>query len=248
MEKKRVFLQVSMDDDFNEINHREPTEEFYFYRAVAKGDLDAVRMNCKQQRFLETDGVGVLSKNPVTNIKYHFVITTAMITRFCGQNGLELEQAYRMSDFYIQKLDTIHTVQEVQSLHDEMVLHYTEKMRRYHQNDTNSKHVNACKEHIYKNLTERITVDAIADELGVSSSYLSRLFKKEVGVSISTYIRDLKIESAKELLKYGEMSMIEIANHLSFSSQSHFIQQFRDATGVTPKKYRDENAKLKWDR
>lgn len=79
-------------------------------------------------------------------------------------------------------------------------------------------------------------------------SYLSRLFKKEVGVSISTYIRDLKIESAKELLKYGEMSMIEIANHLSFSSQSHFIQQFRDATGVTPKKYRDENAKLKWDR
>lgn len=113
MEKKRVFLQVSMDDDFNEINHREPTEEFYFYRAVAKGDLDAVRMNCKQQRFLETDGVGVLSKNPVTNIKYHFVITTAMITRFCGQNGLELEQAYRMSDFYIQKLDTIHTVQEV---------------------------------------------------------------------------------------------------------------------------------------
>ncbi|HHT7765829.1 helix-turn-helix domain-containing protein [Streptococcus suis] len=50
------------------------------------------------------------------------------------------------------------------------------------------------------------------------------------------------------MLKYGEMSMIEIANHLSFSSQSHFIQQFRDATGVTPKKYRDENAKLKWDR
>lgn len=51
MEKHKVFLQVSMDDDLNEINHREPTEEFYFYRAVAKGDLDAVRMNCEQQRF-----------------------------------------------------------------------------------------------------------------------------------------------------------------------------------------------------
>ena len=75
--------------------------------------------------------MGVLSKNAVTNMKYHFVITTAMITRLCKQNGMEMEQAFRLSDFYIQKLDGIHTVEEVQSLHDEMVMDYTEKMRRY---------------------------------------------------------------------------------------------------------------------
>lgn len=41
--------------------------------------------------------------------------------------------------------------------------------------------------------------------------------------------------------------MIEIANRLSFSSQSHFIQQFREAVGVTPKKYRDEHYMIQWD-
>ena len=56
--------------------------------------------------------MGVLSKNAVTNMKYHFVITTAMITRLCKQNGMEMEQAFRLSDFYIQKLDGIHTVEE----------------------------------------------------------------------------------------------------------------------------------------
>ena len=107
--------------------HREPTEELLFYRAVASGDIKTVKKNCERQRFTECDGVGVLSKNAVTNMKYHFVITTAMITRLCKQNGMEMEQAFRLSDFYIQKLDGIHTVEEVQSLHDEMVMDYTEK-------------------------------------------------------------------------------------------------------------------------
>ncbi|EQC68489.1 hypothetical protein HSISB1_1580 [Streptococcus sp. HSISB1] len=41
--------------------------------------------------------------------------------------------------------------------------------------------------------------------------------------------------------------MIEIANHLSFSSQSHFIQQFKEVVGMTPKKYRDTHHNVKWN-
>lgn len=81
----------------------------------------------------------------------------------------------------------------------------------------------------------------------MSASYLSRLFKKETGDSVSAYIREQKIEMAKNLLHYSEYSMIDIANRLSFSSQSHFIQQFRDLVGMTPKKYRDLNHTLQWD-
>ena len=90
-------------------------------------------------------------------------------------------------------------------------------------------------------------MEDLADVLGVSASYLSRLFKKETGDSVSTYIRTQKIEMAKNLLQYSEYSMIEIANRLSFSSQSHFIQQFRESVGMTPKKYRDLNHTIQWD-
>lgn len=150
-----------------------------FYRAVASGDIKTVKKNCERQRFTECDGVGVLSKNAVTNMKYHFVITTAMITRLCKQNGMEMEQAFRLSDFYIQKLDGIHTVEEVQSLHDEMVMDYTEKMRRYFRDNTYSKHINASKEYIYSHIKERITIEDLADSLGVSASYLSDYLKKK---------------------------------------------------------------------
>lgn len=104
------WLLLETEDDIDEMEHRQPTEEFLFYQAVTNGDMEAVRRNCKQERFLDSEGVGVLSRNVVTNLKYHFVITTAMITRLCRQKGMELEQAFRMSDFYIRKLDDIHTV------------------------------------------------------------------------------------------------------------------------------------------
>ncbi len=218
-----------------------------FYQEVSNGNIKAVQENCQQERFLDSEGVGILSRNPVTNLKYHFVITTAMITRLCRQKGMELEQAFRMSDFYIQKLDDIHTVQGVRDLHDEMVLDYTEKMRKLRRSDTNSKHINACKEYIYSHIKDRITIEDLSDELGVSASYLSRLFKKETGDSVSAYIRLQKIEKAKNLLRYSDYSIIDIANRLSFSSQSHFIQQFRELTGITPKKYRDNNYMAQWE-
>lgn len=241
------WLLLEAEDDIDEVEHRQPTEEFLFYQAVANGDVEAVKKNCEQERFLDSEGVGILSRNPITNLKYHFVITTAMVTRLCRQKGMELEQAFRMSDFYIQRLDDLHTVQGVRNLHDEMVLDYTAKMRKICRSDTNSRHINACKEYIYSHLKERITIEDLADELGVSSSYLSRLFKKETGDSVSAYIRRQKIEMAKNLLQYSDYSMIDIANRLSFSSQSHFIQQFREYAGMTPKKFRDLKHTVQWD-
>lgn len=239
---------LATSDQFDDMEHRPLTEEFLFYQAVTSGDVEAVRKNCEQERFTQKDGVGTLSRNPVTNLKYHFVITTAMMTRMCCQNGMELEQAFRLSDFYIQKLDDLHTVGEVENLHDEMVVEYTEKMRRIIQQEVTSKHISACKDYIYSHIKERITVEQLAAEFGISASYLSRLFKKEVGESVSTYVRNKKMEVAKDLLKFSDFSMIEIANHLSFSSQSHFIQQFRDSVGITPKKYRDTRHSITWDK
>lgn len=222
-----------------ERTHRPQNEEISFYQAVSSGDIDAVRQNCEQKRFTESEGVGILSRNPVTNLKYHFVITAALITRLCVEAGMEMEQAFRLSDFYILKLDPLHTIQEVSSLHDRMVLDFTGKMRLLQKNAGTSKPVTACIEYIYSNIKERITIEDLAAHTGLSTSYLSRLFKEEVGISISDYIREKKVEKAQNLLKFCDYSLIEIASYLSFSSQSHFIQIFKKFVGMTPKKYRD---------
>ena len=226
--------------------HRALEEEYSFYQAVKTGDIDYVRSNCQQETFTNPDGMGLLSKNPLTNIKYHFVITVAMVTRHCVEAGMELEQAYRLSDFYILKMDSCITINAVSKLHDDMVLDFTEKMLQLRKKAIMSKSIVLCTDYIYNHIHERITVNNLAEYSKLTASYLSRLFKKELGISISDYIREKKIEKAQNLLKYSDFSLIEIANYLAFSSQSHFIQIFEKQVGFTPKKYRDKYYRTTW--
>ena len=240
------WLLLEAEDDIDEVEHRQPTEEFLFYQAVTNGDVEAVRKNCKQERFLDSDGVGVLSRNPVTNLKYHFVITTAMITRLCKQKGMELEQAYQLSDFYILKMDNCNSIDVISKLHKSMAIDYTEKMLFLKKSSVISKSITLCIDYIYSHINSRITIEELAEHVCLSPSYLSRLFKKELGVPVSEYIIKKKIEKAQNLLRYSDSSIIDIANYLSFSSQSHFIQVFKNTVGLTPKKYRDHFYRTSW--
>ena len=70
--------------------HRAPDEEIAFFNAVAGGDLESVRQNCRNRRFESRQGVGQLSRDPVTNLKYHFVITAALLARTCIEGGKKI--------------------------------------------------------------------------------------------------------------------------------------------------------------
>ena len=79
----------------------------------------------------------------------------------------------------------------------------------------------------------------MAEQVDLNASYLSTLFKKEAGCSVSDYILLRKLEAARNMLKYSEYSYAEISAILAFSSQSHFSRIFKKETGYTPKEYRD---------
>ena len=99
MELSKEWYHTELVNSEYDMLHRSPTVEYSFYNAVKTGDMETVIRNCKEDAFIDLKGTGVLSRNPLTNIKYHFVVTTAMITRYCIDGGLEPEQAYRLSDF-----------------------------------------------------------------------------------------------------------------------------------------------------
>lgn len=76
--------------------------EVSFYAAIKEGDVAKVKQLC-QESLLDKEGLGTLSDHYLQNIKYHYVITTAIIARYCIEGGMELSNAYSLSDFYIQK-------------------------------------------------------------------------------------------------------------------------------------------------
>ena len=95
---------------------------------------------------------------------------------------METEQAYRLSDFYIIHMDACSTIQEISDLHHEMALDFTGKMRLLQKNTALSKPVAQCIDYIYAHISARITVEDLAVCTNLSASYLSRLFKQNLGV------------------------------------------------------------------
>ena len=84
----------------------------------------------------------------------------------------------------------------------------------------------------------------LAIQTKLNESYLSTLFKKETGTSVSGYILSKRMEAAENMLKFSDYTYAEISSILAFSSQSHFARIFKQQTGYTPKQYRNTYFKI----
>lgn len=247
MNGAKAWKPLEADGEREVTSHREPGEEFLFYRSVAEGMIDAVQENCSRGAFENMEGVGQLSEDPVTNLRYHFVVTAAMLTRFCMEGGMAMEEAFSLSDEYIRRMDCCTNMAEIVYVHDQMALDFVCRMRHLRKNIASSKQVAQAIDYIYVHIMDRITVNELAEAINISPTHLSRIFKQETGISVSEYIRQRKIDMAKNLLRFSNYDFVEIAVMLSYSSQSHFIQHFRTQMGMTPKAYRDRNYMNNWN-
>lgn len=226
--------------------HRTLENELSFYEAVVEGNMEAVEENCKKKDFSNPEGMGKLSENPLQNLRYHFVVTVAMITRYCVHGGMEQDKAYSLSDFYILKMDKCKTIEEISDLHDVMSKDFCQQMNIIKKSNVLSKPIVLCLDYIYTHIHYRITLEELAENLSLSKNYLSALFKSEMGIPVSNYILNLKIEKACDLLQYSDYSLSDITNYLAFSSESHFIKVFQKKMGMTPNKYRKQNFRSDW--
>ena len=86
--------------------------------------------------------------------------------------------------------------------------------------------------------TENIQLSGLAEKFFCSTAYLSKLFKRYVGMNYIDYVRKLRIEKAKELLKRTNMSIEDISERVGWESSRRFRDAFKELEGVSPKEYR----------
>ncbi|MCI8632041.1 MAG: AraC family transcriptional regulator [Lachnospiraceae bacterium] len=220
----------------NDDRHHTVTEDMYQYDLLRIGDPRAIEEGV---RMFSSDLPGHVSDDPVRNYKYLFVASITLASRSAIAGGMAAERAYNISDLYILKMDTLRTIDEIKALHADMFAFYTKEMAALDKIKVYSKPITLCLDYIYHHLHESISVRDLAEQVHLNESYLSTLFKKETGCSISSYILSKRMEAAQNMLKFSDYTYAEISAILAFSSQSHFIRAFKKHTGYTPKRYRD---------
>ena len=130
---------------------------------------------------------------------------------------------------------------ELTSLNLTMYEDFVFRVRKHRTSPSVSSPIRNCRDYIELHANQELKLSDLAQHVGYSEYYLSRKFKKEMGVSISTYIRMIRVERAKLLLTTTSAPIHQIAIDLHFASSSHFAEAFRELIGQTPQQYRIEN-------
>lgn len=97
--------------------------------------------------------------------------------------------------------------------------------------------VERTKELLARDLANPPTLEMLGQEVGCSPFYLSRIFSREVGLTIPQYLRNLRMERAAELLRSGRYNVTEAATEVGYSSLSHFSKAFCETIGCCPVLY-----------
>lgn len=96
-----------------------------------------------------------------------------------------------------------------------------------------------AKEYINHNYSKAVMLEEVADKIGLSSYYLSKLFKERFQVTFIEYLTNTRIEKAKDLLLDGKTPLKEIALTIGYKDPNYFSRVFKKETGLSPREYRN---------
>ncbi|MBS4208859.1 response regulator [Bacillus sp. FJAT-50079] len=100
--------------------------------------------------------------------------------------------------------------------------------------------IEAAKQYILDHLDKEISLDEVANRLGLNASYFSQLFKKETGETFVKYRIRLRMDMAKELLLKNDIRIIDIPSMIGLNDHPHFTKTFKKYTGQTPTEFRNK--------
>lgn len=240
--KKNFFGKVFYNRESGK-KHNPYDQELRVMTSIENGDIELLKKSMQEDYEGE---IGTLAKDALRHAKNLGVVILTLSSRAAIRGGVLPEIAYSLCDSYVLQIEDSRDVASVIQLFRSAEFEYAKMVEDIKGDglETGGETVNLqvvkCKAYISAHIHERITVQDIAEKLGLNPSYLSALFRKYENQSITEYIRREKINLAKEFLIYSEYSYSEIATYLGYSSQSHLGKYFKEAVNMTMRQYREK--------
>lgn len=202
--------------------------------AVSKGKLQLVTAmaapvfnNAAQQRLTDS----------LRDRKNYLVILKTLLRKAAEQGGVHSLHIHRLSSHYATTIENIRTIKESFSLQEEMIRSFCQLVKR-HSLSRYSYYVGQAITLVQYDLSANLSLNTIAKRLNVNSSYLSALFHKEYGCTLTAFINRQRIDHGILLLRLTSKPVQEIAADCGIHDVNYFIKLFKKQTGLTPSRYR----------
>ena len=169
--------------------------------------------------------------------KNYLIILKTLLRKAAEYGGVHPMHIHRLSSHYAAQIEAVRSIRESLSLQDEMVRSFCQLVRR-HSLSRYSYYVGRTIVLVQTDLTADLRLKTIAEKLNVNSSYLSDLFHREYGCTLTEFVNKERIDRSILLLQMTAKPVQEIAAECGIQDVNYFIKLFKKQTGLTPKLYR----------
>ena len=207
--------------------------------AVSKGKLHIVN---SISSYVYNNGTEQQLSDSLRNRKNYLIILNTLLRKAAENGGVHPLHINRRSSFFAKKIEEIHTVENSFNLQTEMIRSYCLLVKQHSLKDY-SYFIGKTITIISYDLTADLSLNTLAKQMNINPSYLSALFKKECGCTLTEYVNNKRIEYSLSLLSKTDMLIHEIAFECGIQDTNYFIKLFRKVTGQTPGQYRKQNSK-----
>ncbi len=176
--------------------------------------------------------------DPLRNAKNYSIIMNTLLRKAAEQGGVHPIHIDKLSTEFAYKIEKMTMLSHHSPLMHEMFRAYC-KLVRKHSITGYSPTVQATILLIENDLSADLTLSTLAKQQNVSPSYLSTLFKRETGKTVSSFIREKRIEYASSLLSSTHLQVQTVALHCGIMDVQYFSKLFKRQMGTTPKAYRE---------
>lgn len=178
--------------------------------------------------------------DPLSNAKNYCIIMNTLLRKSAEKGGVHPLYLDNISSLYAAKIEQLRSVDDVSKLMTEMFRAYCRLVRK-HAMKGYSPPIQKALICIDANLADNLSLSSLADNLNISSSYLSTLFKKETGQTVTEYITARRMKQAMHLLETTKLQVQTIAQHCGILDVQYFSKLFKKSTGMSPKQYRSRS-------
>lgn len=181
--------------------------------------------------------------DPVRNAKNYGIIMNTLLRKAAERGGVHPIHLDRISSEFALKIELFTSVEQGNELMTEMFKAYCRLVRE--KSSSYSPLVKSAVTAIDSDLSAELSLSALAKQLNVSSVYLSTVFKKETGKTVTEYINDKRISYAKHLLRTTSLQIQTVSLHCGIMDVHYFSKLFKQKTGKTPSRFRADALKAK---
>jgi len=175
--------------------------------------------------------------DPIRDLKNYCIICNTLLRKAAEQGGVHPVYLDSVSSDFAQKIESSHSIESAQVLMRDMITSYCRLVKKYA-----TKHYSSVVQrtitYIDTDLSADLSLSALAAFQKVNPSYLSSLFKRETGETLTEHVNKKRIAYAVQLLQSTKLQISSIAQHCGISDVNYFSKLFKKYTGLTPREFR----------